>query len=112
MPWMSLPWGDDRANSLREKFGILGVPVLIILDAQTGITVTETARKDIKRDVNETYATWDKLLNLRKQKAVEHAELHAQSTAQRREREWKEKLKKEANKAIPEAAAEVQADIA
>ena len=66
MPWMSLPWSDPRNNALREKFGILGVPVLIILDAQTGITVTATARKDIKRDVHETYATWEKLLNLRK----------------------------------------------
>ena len=102
MPWMSLPWSDPRNNALREKFGILGVPVLIILDAQTGITVTPTARKDIKRDVHETYATWEKLLNLRKQQAVERAELDAQSAAQRKEREWREKQKKEANKAIAE----------
>ena len=74
MPWMSLPYDDARANALRAKFGILGVPVLIILDAATGITVTTTARKDIKKDVNETYATWAKLLDLKKQMAVERAE--------------------------------------
>ena len=33
MPWMSLPWDDQRANQLRAKFEILGVPALIILDA-------------------------------------------------------------------------------
>ena len=66
MPWMTLPFDDKRNNGLREKFGILGVPALIILDAETGITVTATARKDIKKDVIETYATWDKLLNLKK----------------------------------------------
>ena len=85
--------------------------MLIILDAQTGITVTETARKDIKKDVNETYATWEKLLNLKKQWAVERAELEATAAAQRKEREWREKQKNESIKAIPEEA-QVQADIA
>lgn len=66
MPWMSLPWDDPRANGLREKFGVLGVPILVILDAQTGITVTATARKDIKKDVNEVYTTWAKLVDLKK----------------------------------------------
>ena len=42
-----MPWGDPRIDALREKFNVLGVPILVILDAETGITVTATARKDI-----------------------------------------------------------------
>ena len=66
MPWMSLPWGDPRIDALREKFNVLGVPILVILDAETGITVTATARKDIRKDVNDVYTTWAKLVDLKK----------------------------------------------
>ena len=52
MPWMSFRWDDARIRKLREKFEIMGVPALIILDAETGFTVTEKARKDINKDVN------------------------------------------------------------
>ena len=74
MPWMALPWGDPRGNKLREEFQIQGVPVLIILDAVTGFTVTTTARKDLNRDVAETYKSWDKLLELKKARGVERAQ--------------------------------------
>ena len=33
MPWMALNWADPKNNQLREKFQILGIPALIILDA-------------------------------------------------------------------------------
>lgn len=66
MPWMSLPWEDKRGDQLRAKFGIMGVPVLVILDATTGFVVSATARKDLKKDVNEVYENWAKLLDLKK----------------------------------------------
>ena len=66
MPWMSLPWDDRRGEQLRAKFGIMGVPVLVILDATTCFVVSATARKDLKKDVNEVYANWAKLLDLKK----------------------------------------------
>ena len=81
MPWMIIPWDDPRANKLRAKFGIMGVPVLVIMDATTGHTVTTTARKDLKKDVNEVYTTWHKLLAIKKQQAVERAEEAAISLA-------------------------------
>ena len=77
MPWMSLPWDEARANALREKFQIFAVPALVILEAKTGFTVTTTARKDLRKEVAETYIGWAKLLNLKKTKAVERAEQDA-----------------------------------
>ena len=111
MPWMTLPFEDPRANMLREKFEILGVPALIILDAVTGFTVTEKARKDLKKDVKEVYESWDKLLDLKKANAVERARLDAVAQAQRAEREWREKQKKEAEKQAAEGAAQVEAAV-
>ena len=108
MPWMSLPWGDERADKLRAKFQIMGVPALVILDAETGFVVTEKARKDLGKDVTEVYASWKKLLDLKKVKAVERAEQDAIALAQKKEREWAEKMKKEAEKIAQEAAAAAQ----
>ena len=112
MPWMSLPWDDKRGDQLRAKFGIMGVPVLVILDATTGFVVSATARKDLKKDVNEVYENWAKLLDLKKQMAVERAAEDAHAAAQRKEREWREKQKKEEakNNTVPEApiAAELE----
>ena len=81
MPWMTLPFEDPRAESLRAKFGVVGVPALIILDAVTGFTVTPNARKDLKKDVKDVYESWAKLLDLKKQKAVERAQEDAISKA-------------------------------
>jgi len=74
MPWMSLPFNDTRCDQLREKYQIFSVPALIILDAETGFTVTENARKDLRNNVTETYESWSKLLELKKVRAVERAE--------------------------------------
>ena len=102
---MSLPWDDARANGLRSKFEIQGVPALVILDADTGFTVTATARKDLGKDVNDIYETWGKLLDLKKVNAVERAEQDAIAKAQRAEWQWKEQQKKLASeKAAQEAA--------
>ena len=110
MPWMSLPWADERADKLRAKFNILGVPVLVILDATTGFVVTATARKDLKKEVQEVYANWAKLLDLKKQMAVDRAEQDAQAASQRAERAWKEKQKKESEKNVI-AEASLQAEL-
>ena len=74
MPWMSFPWDDARIAKLREKFEIMGVPALVILDTETGFTITDNARKDLKKDVNEVYVSWAKLLDLKKAMAVDRAQ--------------------------------------
>ena len=100
MPWMTLPFGDERIAKLQAKYEIMGIPALIILDAETGFTVTPRGLKDLSKDVKEVYESWAKLLDLRKVNAVERAEQDAIAKAQRDERDWKEKQKKiEAEKA-------------
>ena len=89
----------------------MGVPVLVILDAATGFMVTATARKDLKKDVKEVYASWSKLLELKRVLAVERAEQDAIASAQRKEREWREKIKKEQDKLNAEATSQVQAEL-
>ena len=111
MPWMSLPFDDPRNNSLREKFEIQGVPALIVLDAETGFTVTATARKDLGKDVNEVYETWDKLLVLQKDRSVKRAEEDAIASQQEKEHEWNEKQKKEKAERDAAMAAQVQAEL-
>ena len=112
MPWMALNLDDTRNNQIRDKFQILGVPALIILDAKTGFPVTTRARKDLKKDVKEVFESWDKLLELKKQRTVERAEEDAIAMAQLREREDIEKLKKKAaEQGAQDGAGVVQADI-
>ena len=107
MPWMSLPWADEHMNKLRAKFNIMGVPALVILDAQTGLTVTATARKDLKKDVTEVYAAWAELLDLKRVQAVERAELDAEAQTQLNERARAAALKKAQEKANQELQVEV-----
>ena len=111
MPWMSLPFDDARNSKLREKFEICGVPALIILDAETGFTVTATARKDLGKDVKDVYETWDKLLVLQKDRAVKRAEEDAIAIQQQKEYEWNEKQKKERAERDAAMAAQVQAEL-
>ena len=77
----------------------MGVPALIILDSVTGFTVTEKARKDLGKNVAEVYESWYKLLELKKVRAVERAQMEAIAAAQKAEAEWREKQKKEEKKA-------------
>ena len=74
MPWMMLPYGDERISKLQAKYEVMGIPALVILDAETGFTVTPNGLKDLGKDVKEIYETWGKLLDLRKVNAVERAE--------------------------------------
>ena len=51
------------------------------MEASTGFPVTTNARKDLKKDVNEVFKSWDKLLELKKVRAVERAEEDALALA-------------------------------
>ena len=42
MPWLALPYAErDLAQALGTKFGVSGIPCLVILDAATGEVVTK-----------------------------------------------------------------------
>jgi len=45
MPWLALPFNDrERKNKLSEKYGVRGIPTLILLDSCTGATINTNAR--------------------------------------------------------------------
>lgn len=47
MPWISVPYNNPLHNDLKKKFEIIGVPVVLVCEAQTGFVVTHKGRKDI-----------------------------------------------------------------
>lgn len=84
MPWLSIPFGDPRIKNLVSKYKIVGIPILIIVDSQTGSLVTVRGRKDIhERSVN-TIEDWAKLLELNKERALKKAEEEAKAEELRR----------------------------
>ena len=51
MPWLALPYGDARKESLSTRFGVEGIPFFVILDPERNI-VTTSARNAIMADPN------------------------------------------------------------
>ena len=44
MPWLALPFGDERKKSLQRKFKVQGIPAVVAI-SPSGRTLTTTARK-------------------------------------------------------------------
>ena len=42
MPWISLPFGDARIGELKAKYGVGGIPWLVVLDSE-GVLVHNEA---------------------------------------------------------------------
>ena len=50
MPWLAVPYKDEaRISSLKQRYGINGIPTMVVLDPQ-GNHVTYEGRKDVQRD--------------------------------------------------------------
>ena len=47
MPWLTFPFISEYHANLRKKYDIIGVPVVLVLDAQNGFLITKKGRKDI-----------------------------------------------------------------
>jgi len=58
-PWLALPY-DDRAtkNALSKKFKVSGIPTLVILDGETGDTITKDGRSAIMEDPQGAEFPW------------------------------------------------------
>jgi len=50
MPWLAIPNGDARKNALSKMFGVEGIPTFVIVDAETGKTVTTKGRGAVGSD--------------------------------------------------------------
>mgnify|MGYP000847664990 CR=1 FL=1 len=47
MPWLTYPYSSPSHVNLRQKFEIVGVPMVLVLEANTGFLISKKGRKDI-----------------------------------------------------------------
>mmetsp|Transcript_33723 Transcript_33723/g.24757 ORF Transcript_33723/g.24757 Transcript_33723/m.24757 type:complete len:150 (-) Transcript_33723:53-502(-) len=62
MPWLALPFSDrSAAQELGRKYGVRGIPSLIILNGQSGVVVDRDGRSTIssaRGDVEKILSKW------------------------------------------------------
>lgn len=60
MPWKAVPYSDDqRIQNLKQKFGISGIPSLVVLD-KNGDVVSYDGRADIQNNQDGAFEMWQK----------------------------------------------------
>lgn len=59
MNWHTLPHRSDAANALAKKFGVRGIPALIIVSSD-GKTITKNGRGDVSGKPGKAIAEWKK----------------------------------------------------
>ena len=59
MPWLAVPFTDEsRIASLKQRFGINGIPTMVILNTE-GALVSYDGKKDIQKDSGACFAKWE-----------------------------------------------------
>lgn len=51
MPWLAVPHGDPRVAACKSKFGVSGIPMLVVLKGD-GTVVVQNGRTDVANDPN------------------------------------------------------------
>jgi thiol-disulfide isomerase/thioredoxin len=59
MPWLAVEFGDDYIGQLKTRFGIKGIPALIVVDSE-GKLVTKDGRGDVKKLGVRAFNVWSK----------------------------------------------------
>ncbi|ELU09340.1 hypothetical protein CAPTEDRAFT_174065 [Capitella teleta] len=57
MPWLALPFGDNRIDQLKERFSVSGIPTLLLVD-ETGEVYSENGRGAIGKDAEGKEFPW------------------------------------------------------
>ena len=57
MPWLALPFGDSHKSTLSKKFGVRGIPMLVIVDAE-GKLITKNGRDDVSSQGAAAFEKW------------------------------------------------------
>ena len=57
MPWLALPFGDDHKQTLSEKYGVRGIPKLVIIDSN-GELITGNGRGDVSKSGAKAFDGW------------------------------------------------------
>lgn len=65
MPWIALPFGDSRADTLNDAFNVSGIPHLVIMK-NDGTKVSSNGRGDVTKDLNNPMNAFNKWANYSK----------------------------------------------
>ncbi|VGO15562.1 Thiol-disulfide oxidoreductase ResA [Pontiella desulfatans] len=57
MPWLALPFGDDHKGALSSKYGVRGIPMLVIIN-KDGELITKNGRGDVSSKGDDAYDSW------------------------------------------------------
>jgi nucleoredoxin len=62
MPWAALPFEDkEKQNNLAKKFNVQGIPMLVVLDGETGNQISVNGRADVstaKGNLDQCLRLW------------------------------------------------------
>lgn len=59
MPWLSVPLDQTRCAMIRDKFNIIGIPTLVIIDTE-GRIITNKGRDHVMTHGSSAYEVWQK----------------------------------------------------
>ena len=62
MPWLAIPFNDDRIPTLAEKYNIKGIPILLVLK-KNGDVVTKAGKMDVTNEGSGAFDKWLGLMN-------------------------------------------------
>jgi len=58
MPWLAIPQGDPRKGKLSKRFGVNGIPAFVLVDGETGETISNNARGAVSADPEGKEFPW------------------------------------------------------
>jgi nucleoredoxin len=61
MPWMAVPYADrQRKEAISQKFGVRGIPMLVVLNGDDGKLIVENGRNAVQtsRDLGKSLKLW------------------------------------------------------
>jgi nucleoredoxin len=61
MPWLAVPFKDDRIEELNDKFDAQGIPYLILVDSNENL-LSDMAANEVKSNGEKCPEHWSKLL--------------------------------------------------
>jgi len=58
MPWLAIPNGDPRVRTLSTRFNVEGIPSFVLVDGETGETISDNARAGVSSDPTGAEFPW------------------------------------------------------
>jgi thiol-disulfide isomerase/thioredoxin len=57
MPWLAIPFGEKQIAALKQKFAVVGIPKLVVVDA-AGATLSAEARGEVMATGAKAFDRW------------------------------------------------------